>query len=127
MADSLNWGAPAWPGSACWDYLPIVHAGGTLRIEGGGTGQGLLLVDGDLIVSEDFHFHGLVVVKGRTILEDQARITGGVVTGNRGIFGLVSELSDGSSIRYSACAIGRATAGLVDVELLPGRFWFEIP
>jgi hypothetical protein len=126
VTDSLNWGAPESPGSACWDYMPLIHADGTLRIEEGGTGQGLLLVDGDLYLSEDFHFYGLVVVKGRTVLENEAKITGGLIGANRGISGLRTELNDSSSVAYSSCAVGRATAGLAGVERLPGRSWFEI-
>ena len=126
VTDSLNWGAPESPGSACWDYVPIIHADGTLRIEDGDNGQGLLLVDGDLYLSGDFHFYGLVVVKGRTILDNEAKITGGLIGGNRGISGLRTELNDSSSVQYSACAVARATAGLAGIERLPGRSWFEI-
>ena len=126
VTDSLNWGAPESPGSACWDYVPIIHADGTLRIEDGDNGQGLLLVDGDLYLSGDFHFYGLVVVKGRTILDNEAKITGGLIAGNRGISGLRTELNDSSSVQYSACAVARATAGLAGIERLPGRSWFEI-
>jgi hypothetical protein len=127
VSDTLNWGAPGLPGSACWTYLPIIHADGTLRIEDGGVGQGLLLVDGDLRLSEDFHFYGVAIVKGRAFLEDEARITGGLIVGNDGSTGKESELSDSSLVRFSSCAVARATADLAGVELLPGRFWFEIP
>jgi len=126
VTDSLNWGAPASPGSACWDYLPLIHADGTLRVEDGGSGQGLLLVDGDLYLSEDFHFYGLIVVKGRTVLENEAKITGGLIGANRGISGLRTELNDSSSVQYSSCAVARATAGLAGIERLPGRSWFEV-
>lgn len=127
MSDTLNWGAPELPGSACWTYLPVIHADGTLRIDDGGVGQGLLLVDGDLRLSEDFHFYGVAIVKGRAFLEDAASITGGLIVGNDGSAGQRSELSDSSLVRFSSCAVARATADLAGVELLPGRFWFEIP
>jgi hypothetical protein len=127
VSDPLNWGAPELPGSVCWNYLPIIHADGSLRIQEGGTGQGLLLVDGDLRLYEDFHFYGLVIVKGRVLMEDEASITGGVIAANDGSSGRRTELDDSSSVRYSSCAVSRATPNLGGVGLLPGRFWFEIP
>ena len=85
-----------------------------------------MLVDGDLFVSGDFHFYGLVVVKGRTVLENEAQITGGLIGGNRGISGLRTELNDSSAVVYSSCAVARATGWLAGTEVLPGRSWFEI-
>lgn len=125
VADTLNWGDPAAPGMACGNYFPIIHADGTLRIEGGGAGQGILLVDGDLEVEGDFAFHGLVVVRGRAVWEDTSRLYGGLVAGNRGISGVQSVVQDSALVRYSSCAVQRASEGLAGVEVLSGRQWFE--
>jgi hypothetical protein len=125
LADPLNWGDPAAPGMACGNYFPIIHADGTLRIEGGGAGQGILLVDGDLEVEGDFVFHGLVVVKGRAIWQDASRLYGGLLAGNRGIPGVQSAVQDSAMVRYSSCAVRRASESLAGVAVLSGRQWFE--
>ncbi|MGH7151481.1 MAG: hypothetical protein ACREIU_12325, partial [Planctomycetota bacterium] len=49
----------------------VTHSEGTLRIGGGGTGAGVLLVDGDLELSGDWNYAGYVFVTGRV------RVVGG--------------------------------------------------
>ena len=66
-ADPSNWGEPrrseATSLAACRNYFPVVHVTGPgLRIVAGGRGQGVLLVDGDLDITGDFDFTGLIVV-----------------------------------------------------------------
>src|SRR6267142_2424560 len=43
-----NWGDGQNPGSKCADYFPIIHIAGSATLNGD-QGQGILLVDGDLI------------------------------------------------------------------------------
>ncbi len=124
--DTRNWGAPGTPTSACWDYLPVIHAAGNLRIDAAGEGQGILLVDGDLTITDDFDFYGVVVVKGEVNLRGDATITGTLLVGNRSGSG-DSQIRDDAGVRYSACATARATAGMGDASFLPGRHWFEVP
>lgn len=129
--DPRNWGAPRNPGSVCWDYLPVIHARGDLTIDDDGHGQGILLVDGDLEVDDEFHFYGLVVVRGIVRWRDEARLTGGLLVGNRGNLGIRSQIEDETAIDYSSCAVARAAGrfgGTADgVRPLPGRHWFEVP
>jgi hypothetical protein len=88
-------------------------------------------VDGDLEVDDEFHFYGLVVVRGIVRWRDEARLTGGLLVGNRGNPGIQSRIEDESAIHYSSCAIARAAGqfgGTADgVRPLPGRHWFEVP
>lgn len=56
-----NWGEPAGTGP-CSRFSPIIHARGDLEMRGG-VGQGILLVDGDLVLSQGARFHGLVIVQ----------------------------------------------------------------
>lgn len=123
--DDQNWGAPLTPGSACWDYLPVIHATGNLDIDARGEGQGILLVDGDLTVSGAFDFYGIVVVKGRVTMGDGG-ITGSLLVGNNAGTG-GSEIGDGATVHYAACASARATARTGGARFLPGRHWFEVP
>jgi len=126
-SDSHNWGAPENPGSVCWDYLPIVHATGNLRLDGGGQGQGILLVDGDLQLRGNLNYHGIIVVKGTLLLRDQSVVTGGVIVGNRANGRGNSRILHDTLIRYSSCAVARSAAGLGGADFLAGRYWFEIP
>ena len=126
--DDQNWGAPTTPASACWDYLPVIHARGNLRIDAKGEGQGILLVDGDLTMTSTFDFFGIVVVKGQVVLRGGATITGGVAAANRSNGRGQSQVRDESLIRFSSCAASRASAGLGGgARPLPGRHWFEVP
>jgi hypothetical protein len=124
-----NWGAPESPGSVCWSYLPIIHARRNLRLDGEGTGQGILLVDGNLVVQDEFHFYGLIVVQGRINVENDSQLRGAILAGNNDVLSQQTRLLDESIVRYSSCALSRvlppSSAGTV--ELLPGRHWFEIP
>lgn len=124
---SGNWGAPETPGSVCWNYLPIIHARGDLRIDRGGRGQGILLVDGDLTVRDGFRFYGIVVVKGKTTWRDGSTLTGGIVIGGGSRGNQQSQLRDAARFRYSSCAVARASADLGGTRFLDGRHWFEIP
>ena len=126
LGDDLNWGAPETPASVCWDYLPIIHAQRDLRIDEPGQGQGILLVEGDLDVRDDFRFYGLVVVKGTLDMRDVS-ITGGRVVGGGGNGNGRSEIRDDGLVEYSSCAVARASAGLGSATFLDGRHWFEIP
>jgi hypothetical protein len=58
---STNWGEPRGTGP-CRRHAPIVHAAGSIDLRGG-RGQGILLVDGDLTVSQGARFDGVIVVR----------------------------------------------------------------
>src|SRR6476661_8796860 len=64
--DATNWGDPLHTNpsvASCQNYFPIVYAQGDLHITGG-TGQGILLVEGDLTVTGGMSVYGPVIVKG---------------------------------------------------------------
>lgn len=126
-SDDSNWGAPESSGSACWDYLPVIHAAGNLRIDGDGEGQGILLVDGDLTWTGGLDFYGVVVVRGTLVMRGEGTITGGLVVGNRDNGRGNSQIRDDALVRYSSCAVARVSGRASTVRFLPGRHWFEIP
>ena len=45
-----------------YTYAPLLWARGDLELRGG-RGQGILLVDGDLVVSQGAEFHGVVITR----------------------------------------------------------------
>lgn len=103
-----NWGNPVEPAAACGDYFPIIyHAGPSVRIQSGGVGQGILLVDGDLDLRGNFVFNGVVIVQGEFQTQGSGnRILGGVMASNADLE--EQSLVGGSEVQYSSCAIERA-------------------
>lgn len=67
-----NWGAHRGSGHPCADFLPLVHAPGDLSILGG-TGFGLVLVDGDLTLEPGAVLHGIALVRGRATVRGELR------------------------------------------------------
>jgi hypothetical protein len=107
IAVSLNWGAPRSPDHPCFDYLPVIHAAGNLTITSPGSGQGILLVDGDLFIGGGFQFFGLVLVRGRLAIGlGGARVMGGTLVQSERLGGL--DLANATRFGFSSCAIDRA-------------------
>ncbi len=124
---SSNWGAPeAGSSHPCWDYFPIIHLTGDGDMVGG-SGQGILLIDGDLDMDGGgFNFYGIVMVRGMLgELDDGPYLTGAVFTHT------LDRIRDGSGVWYSSCVVQRAL-GLSSlgsgggVSLLGSRSWSEV-
>jgi hypothetical protein len=109
-----NWGSPGEEGP-CSGHRPLVHAAGDLVIRGG-RGQGVLVVDGNLTVSDGFSFRGLIVVRGRLRIDD-AVLSGGVRARQ-------VEMSAGA-VTFDSCALTAAGTGpAFDRAFRPrGRWW----
>ena len=111
-----NWGDPRRQGP-CGVWFPVIHAVGDLSVSGG-TGQGILIVDGDLSVSGGFEFVGAVVVGGTMrVGPGGTLVTGGVRAGS------VVDGSDADPVRSSivraSCAL--RTVLLAAAPVLPVR------
>jgi hypothetical protein len=123
----LNWGDPVRhsPAAACENYYPVIHFTGNATLTGG-TGQGIMLVDGDLTKAGNFSYYGLVIVRG-TI-----RSTGS----NNGVTGAemaaaIDEgdavtLSGSTSIQYSSCALMKVMSGSSYPIQAKGRAWVNL-
>jgi hypothetical protein len=121
-----NWGEPARPPTVapCTGYFPVIHATGDLTIAGG-RGQGVLLVEGDLVLTGAAEFDGLVLVRGSlTAVGAGGRIRGGVVVAVTGGARAVS--LEGASIGYSSCALAAALRDAWPARLIPERSWSEL-
>jgi hypothetical protein len=117
-----NWGAPLEPADPCADYAPLIFAPGDLRILGG-QGQGILIVAGDLRLEGDAHFAGPVLVGGRVVTGDSARITGAVAAADASG---PTTLSGDAAIAFDPCAILKAftSSPALDRAFRPGgRTW----
>ena len=116
-----NWGGAAVP--ACARYFPIVHARGNLSVLGG-SGQGVLLVDGDLTVDGGFTFDGPVLVGGRLIVQGAgARFRGSVRARSAA---LTPSAAGSAEFVFSRCALDDALLANAPVRPLGERAWAEL-
>ena len=107
VSDLFNWGDPLNPSNPCGSYAPMIHVQGDLRIQSGGVGQGILLVDGTLDLRGNFTFYGLIIVQGNFETQGSGnRIIGGVLAGNASL--QTQSLVGGSVVQTSTCAVRRA-------------------
>lgn len=125
---SLNWGDPESPAAPCAGYFPLIHVTGNAVMQGGGTGQGILLVDGDLSLRGGFTFYGVIIVQGSFETQgSENRIYGAVMAGNADFDN--QSLTGGSVIQYSSCAVERAVKnanGLTQARPLSQRGWVDL-
>lgn len=123
-----NWGDTI-PTAPCGSYFPLIYHGGpSLRIQSGGQGQGILLVDGTLDLRGGFLFYGIIIVQGDFETQGSGnRIIGAVMASN----GLLDEqsITGGSEITYSRCTVQRAilnNASLSRARPLAQRSWVDL-
>lgn len=124
----FNWGDPDTPDGPCGNYFPTIHVTGDAFIQGGGSGQGLLLVDGDLDLRGGFTFYGVIVVQGAFMTQGSGnRIYGGVLAGNADFSN--QSLTGSSVIQQSSCAVRRAvqnSTSLTQPHALAERSWVDL-
>ncbi len=123
-----NWGNPENPGAACFGWYPIIHITGNARVQSGGVGQGVLLVDGDLDLRGDFAFYGIIIVQGQMSTQGQGnRVYGGVLASNADLD--TQAVTGGSVVTTSTCAVSRAiaeSASLTRARPLVSRSWVDL-
>ncbi|MGK7311266.1 MAG: hypothetical protein ACN0LA_03430 [Candidatus Longimicrobiales bacterium M2_2A_002] len=120
-----NWGAPNDAASACYGAFPIIHAKGDLEL-GSGTGQGILIVEGNLLASGPFTFYGVVIVMGGLRITGTGNLfEGSVVVRGSGQLEPGPGTLDGSRIQYSACRTRRAFDGALRPRPLAARAWMD--
>jgi hypothetical protein len=125
-----NWGDPINPAAPCGGYFPMLYikGAGDSKINGGGFGQGIILVDGNLWAGGNFVFYGLIIVKGKFETGGNGnRVNGAVMAGNAELE--EQDLTGGSIIHYSSCSLARAVKNnpsLVWVRPLERRSWVDL-
>jgi len=123
-----NWGAPTDKTNACYNYFPIIYHYGNMGISGTGSGQGILLVEGDLNVQGRIDFYGPVIATGgvniRGTGSDDVKFYGGVVAQDVTLDD--SKLTGNATINYSSCAIKRAVQGSATPVALGERSWVQV-
>ncbi|MBP9106940.1 MAG: hypothetical protein KBF56_09290 [Gemmatimonadaceae bacterium] len=114
-----NWGDPGGVG-VCGTYAPLIWATGDVVLRGG-AGQGVLLVEGDLTVSQGARFAGVVIV--RDDVQSQGiggTVLGAVLAGDANVApGDHTRLDGATLVQRSRCAVDLAlewSARLVPVR-----------
>lgn len=128
--NTANWGEPRRDATAvvaCQNYYPIIYIDGTARQNSQGRGQGILLVNGDLILTGGFEFYGPVIVRGEVRSRGNNTIYGTLASANVDLDGVDSSVNGNPTIMYSSCAISKATSGAAVAQPLTQRAWTEMP
>jgi type II secretory pathway pseudopilin PulG len=119
-----NWGDGNDHTGPCGAYLPTVwlKGAGTTSI-GGGQGQGVLLVDGDLVVTGAFAFYGLMVVRGAVTASagGALKVYGAVVAG-RADWGSSGRVT----VSWSSCAVTDALLAAGAGAMNRSRGWVQL-
>jgi hypothetical protein len=128
--DRTNWGSPLLPNHACKDFFPIIHVEGSLHMNAQGSGQGILLVDGDLKLNGGYEFYGIVIVMGK--LEGGnggAKIYGGTFVRGGAELENPSQVQGNPVVNLSTCAIERAIQNndaFAYASPISSRSWFDL-
>jgi len=130
VGDWNNWGEPertAGYVKACSTYFPIIYASGSqLKMSGGARGQGLLLIEGDLEITGNFEFTGLIVAKGGIKIAGTGnKITGALLAQDVDI-GDKNSISGNTTLQFSSCALNKAIQGSAFAEPLAYRSWAQL-
>ncbi len=108
---------------------PVLRIQGPLRLDASHAGRGAILADGDLELADGFTWEGLILVEGGLVLSGAARVLGGVAAG-LGLFagrdpGTVTISGTGVELGVHSCHAAAAAAALdLPPAVLPGT-WFE--
>ena len=127
-ASTSNWGDGINQTAPCGSYAPIVHITGNLSITAKTTpppqGQGILLVDGDLFLSNSFQYYGIIIVQGAMTTNPFTAVYGGIMTKNQN--NAFQDIWD-IHAQYSSCVLTKIL-GLngYDVAPLRSRGWAQL-
>lgn len=128
-SQQLNWGEPKRPGAVvgCYMYYPIIYSASSLKINGNGYGQGILLVNGDLEINGTFEFYGLVIVRDDLNRSNgTALIHGAVYAANMSLQDPSSSITGNQTIQYSKCAVETALRASAILTRAKERGWGQI-
>jgi len=125
--NTMNWGDPARlvPVGACATYMPIIHITDDVKLSTG-TGQGILLVDGDITKAGNFSFYGVVIARGTIRSSGSNNGVTGVEMAAAVDFGDAVTLSGSTTIQYSSCAVQQALSATATLASAKGRGWVNM-
>jgi hypothetical protein len=122
-----NWGDGNNPASACGSYFPIIHATGTITLNNV-QGQGILLVDGDLLIQGSYQFYGVVIIQGDLKTagggSTAAHFWGGVMAKNANLS--TQQLSGKATLNFSSCTILSVLQATSPISMMRSRGWAQL-
>jgi hypothetical protein len=122
-----NWGDTQRknPAGACEGYFPILYAPGDLHLSSNTSGQGILLVNGNLKVTGGFSFYGPVIVRGDLDTQGTGgHFNGGVMAANVNL--AQSTVLGNAVITFSSCILAQVLTANGVVTPLAVRPWAEL-
>lgn len=128
-SSTSNWGEPLRSGNGylggCTDYFPIIYANGSLQLTNG-RGQGILLVNGDIRLSGNFQWFGLIIArdditKGNGTFD----MWGSIMSRNANVQD-DNNIVGNSSFRWSKCAVESALRGSAILTRTKERSWVQL-
>jgi hypothetical protein len=128
--NQTNWGEPHRSGSdyvhGCEKYFPIIYAPGDLHLNANARGQGILLVEGSLVVNGSFEFYGVIITKNDVkAAKGNMSVNGAVLSQNIDLSDNV-EASGSGTIAFSQCAVTQAVNGVAVVTPARDRSWTQM-
>ena len=124
----LNWGEPNRPGAVagCYNYYPIIYSATSLKINGNGYGQGILLVNGDLEINGTFSFYGLIIARDDVNKGNgDATVYGSILAANVNL-GDPSVFNGNKDVFYSKCAVESVLRGSAILTRVVQRGWAQV-
>jgi hypothetical protein len=122
-----NWGDPVRhsPAAACETYFPIIHFTGDTRLTTG-TGQGVMLVDGDLTEAGSFTFTGIIITRGTVKATGSGNTVTGMIMAAAVDLGDAVTLGGSTTLQYSSCAIQQVLSSTSPLAVAKGRSWVNL-
>ena len=122
---TTNWGDPTRPGGACATYFPIIHFTGDTKLTGG-TGQGIMLVDGDLTEAGNFTFTGIIIARGTVRATGSSNAVTGMIMAAAVDLGDAVTLTGSTKLQYSSCAVQQVLSTTSPLVASKGRGWVNL-
>lgn len=124
-SEPSNWGAPTDTTHVCANEFPIIHAQGDFSLQTG-SGQGILIVEGDLTATGNFDFYGVVIVMGELRTTGTGNhLEGSVVVQGDGLLDSESTTLGNSLVQYNQCTTERAFNATLRPRPLASRSWLD--
>lgn len=128
-SDALNWGEPWRSGTgyvgSCRDYFPLIYINGTATLNNG-RGQGILLVNGDLRLTGNFEWYGLIIVRDDIVKGNGTfDLWGSAMAANTNVNDN-NTFNGNSTMRWSKCAVESALRASAILTRTRDRAWVQL-
>lgn len=125
---TANWGEPTRGTGAilgCKDYFPIIYSSAGITLSHG-RGQGVLLVNGDVRLTGNFQWYGLIIARDDIIKGNGTFDLWGSVMSRNANVNDDNAITGNSSFRWSKCAVESALRGSAILTRAKERSWVQM-